>query len=411
MKLSFKEIEEKLHEAIKAKMPPVAPGAIGPYCEIEEVWPTEFVYEIDDVYYKAPYKIEGEEVIIGEAIKVEEKTEYVPIFSTERLFAAFKENTGAGTVIRTGKLFEAGDFPDKNIEFDVNDLERAVAEFKPVENDLEHASTILDGHLGKLQKVWRRGTELFGEVELPAWLDQAIGDEPIKVSLAFNKAKKIVGNALVLRPRIEDAAIMSAFSVSQTSNKNKGQKPGALTPMKLKDAIKHLFGLDKVEDLDQEVTLPEVTVPDPITEPEVKSEVKPEPEFKADPRVAAIEAQLLKERAYNFADDIIRSRKALPAQRDQIAAMFSQACKSDAGSGALFSLEKGLTEGAQVKGLRDFFAASPSHSLSGEAFVDDAAVLLFGAGKEDQMSKDRKAKLLGMSALGRKIEDKAGKGY
>lgn len=413
MKLSFEKIRSLLYDAIQ----PSGSGSAEMSCWIKEVYEDEFVYHKGAKLYKAPYKIEDGKAEIGTAVEVEEEVEYVPVFSVERLFAAFKETRDDGTVVRRGKVFEAGDFPDKNVAFDEGDLDHAVNTFQPVENDLEHASTILDGKLGRLARVWKRGQELFGEVELPAWLDKAIGDEAIKVSLAFDRSKKIVGNALVLRPRIADAAIMSAFSSSHPSVISKGDKPEEHKPMKLKDAIKHLFGLDKVEDLDVEVTLPEApaasspSTPAPETPaPTATPEAAPAFSKEVDARFAAMEAQLLSEKAFSFADEVIRNKKSLPAQRDQIAAMFSQAVKADAGSGPVFSAEtNALVEGTQVKALRSFFDSAPTHHFSGEAFANDSAVVLFGNQAQTGMAGDRKTQLLGMSALGQKAVEVASK--
>jgi hypothetical protein len=406
MKLSHEKTRNLLYEAIQPKNSGAEPYS----CWIEEVFDTEFIYQDAGKFYKAPYEVTSDdEVKIGAATEVKKDIEYRPVFAVERMFACFKETTGRGTVIRRGKLFEAGDFPDKNVEFDDDDLARAVEQFSPVPNDLEHGATILDDKLGSLSRVWKKGSELFGDVEIPDWLDKVIGDEPIKVSLAFDKAKRIVGNALVLRPRIADAAIMSAFSESSTTQpKPDGTAPKDQKPMKttLKEAIKHLFGIEKVDDLDAEVTLPD-QVTAPPTAPAVTTpapEATPAPTFKADPRVAVLESQLLAERAFAFADGIIKERKAVPAQREQIATMFSQAVRADATDGTIFS-ETGLVEGTQVASIRAYFAAAPAHSLVGEAIPNDSAILLFGAAKKDGMDDDKKKKYLGMSALGRKATE------
>lgn len=406
MKLSFEKIRSLLYEALRPSS-----GSEDISCWIKEVFEGEFVYHKEAKLYKAPYRIKDGDVELGAAVEVEEEVEYVPVFSVERLFSAFKETRDDGVVVRRGKVFEAGDFPDKNVAFDEGDLDRAVETFSPVENDLEHASTILDGKLGRLARVWKKGGELFGEVEIPSWLDKAIGDEAIKVSLAFDRSKKIVGNALVLRPRIADAAIMSAFSSSNSSTLSKGEEPKENKPMKLKDAIKHFFGLDQVDDLDVEVNLPTVEVaaassPSTNTAPEpapATPEAAPAFSKEIDARFAAMEAQLLSEKAFAFADEVIRNRKSVPSQRTQIAGMYSTAVRSDAGSGSVFSTENNaIVEGDQVKALKAFFENAPTHRFAEEAFVDDGAVALFGGSPSNGMSKERKEHLLALSDLGRK---------
>lgn len=414
MRLSFEEIRSRLYEAVRSRKG-AGDNDLGVW--VVNVYDDTVIYHAGDKLFQAPYRIDDKgDAVLGDETEVEQEIKYRPVFSVERLFAAFKEARPDGSVVRTGKLFEAGDYPDKAVQFDENDLDLAVKTFSPVDNDLEHASTILDGHLGKLQKVWKKGAELFGEVEVPAWLDKAIGDEPIRVSLAFDRNKRIVGNALVLRPRIADAAIMSAFSASQASNSTPRSKEQPKKPMKLKEAIKHLFGLDKVDDLDAEVTLPEGVPAAPSPTPNTLSAPAPAPAFSAeDPEKKAMEERLktmeaqfavmseqaLRERAYSFADHVIRGKKAVPAQRDQIASMFSVAVRADAGAGPVFSADKGLVEGAQVEQLKKLFEAAPTHAFSGEAIPDGAALFFGSKGGDGGMDQGRKEKLLNMTGLGK----------
>ncbi len=116
-----------------------------------------------------------------------------------------------------GKLFEPGHFEDKGITITRADLEAAAAAFVPVDVNLDHQKTVLDGHLGKLIAVFvsADGT-LTGEYEEPSWLSQVLGNAERKVSLEFCRAtKKITGMALTLSPRIEQAALFAAFSNSK----------------------------------------------------------------------------------------------------------------------------------------------------------------------------------------------------
>jgi hypothetical protein len=412
MKKSFEEIRSEVYDQLKIMYPADGPeGCMD--CYIESLYSDEVIYAVKDKMFRSSYRInaDGDAELYGTPIEVEREVSYAPVFTAERLFVAFKESAENDMVIRRGKLFEAGDFPDKGVAFDEADLDRAVSSFSPVDNDLEHSSTILDGQLGQLTKIWRQGSELFGDVQLPKWLDDTIGEAAIKVSLAFDRSKNIVGNALVLKPRIEDAAIQAAFSTfsrSRPSDITKGVKPGDNKPMKLKDALKKFFSVENVTDLEQEVTLTladdELIAP-VIDEPIVPPVVAPAPVFKEDPRVSALEAELVKGKGYAFADAVITSRKALPAQREQIAAMYCQAVKADASGGSVFSAADGVVQGAQVNGLKAFFDSAPSHSLVGEAFVDDTAVLLFGDRATQAVDAARTQDLLNMTDLGRKAAE------
>jgi hypothetical protein len=60
--------------------------------------------------------------------------------------------------------------------------------------------------------VEARGSELFGTVAVPEWLDKLIGDGTRKISCTWDKAtKRLIGLALVREPRISDAALYAAF--------------------------------------------------------------------------------------------------------------------------------------------------------------------------------------------------------
>lgn len=119
-------------------------------------------------------------------------------------------------VLRTGKLWEAGDYPDKDFEMTPEENWAAVEAFgEALDVDLEHVPTILNGHLGKLQEVRLSddGTEIEGTLAIPKWLNDVVGEEPLKVSCTWNREQKTLdGLALVMKPRVSDAAVMSAFA-------------------------------------------------------------------------------------------------------------------------------------------------------------------------------------------------------
>lgn len=115
-------------------------------------------------------------------------------------------------VLRTGKIFEAGQYPDKKFEITPEELCEAISDFKPVDVDLEHMPTILDGKLGKLEAValGSDGWSLIGTVRLPKWLDSQLGSAERKVSATWDRvSKQLTKLALVRNPRVKDAALLS----------------------------------------------------------------------------------------------------------------------------------------------------------------------------------------------------------
>lgn len=137
------------------------------------------------------------------------------------LDAETKKPTEDGWVYRTGKIFEAGQYKDKKFEISPEELCEAIADFKPVDLDLEHMPTILDGKLGKLEAValGADGWSLIGTVRLPKWLDEQLGDADRKVSATWDRSTKRLNKlALVRNPRVKDAAVMAAFMAHEFSD-------------------------------------------------------------------------------------------------------------------------------------------------------------------------------------------------
>ena len=329
-------------------------------------------------------------------------------------------------VRRCGKVFEAGEYPDKGVEFTEQDLAEAVSKFAPVDNDLEHEPTVLDGKLGRLERVWQSGKELFGEVAVPKWLDAVLGEDPLKVSLAFDRDKSIVGNALVLNPRISDAAVFAAFN-NHSQRPGSGQEPrnNMPTKMKLSDYIashvKSIFGMDKV-DPEAEVEVAEggteakpkepaapATPAAPAATPAAPATPEVPAEFKAELDKLRNENNVLfalsvKNAAYAFADTVIRDKKALPSQRESIADMYVKANGSDANGGATFTAA-GAVEGVSVGALKKFFADAPAHALTEEQLA--SGHLLFAGepdgdeGGDKGMNPAKKKRLLAATATGK----------
>jgi hypothetical protein len=120
-------------------------------------------------------------------------------------------------VIKRGKVFEAGDYPDKGVDFTPEDLLRATVDFQPIPINSGHPlnASPLDGLMGELRSIELAddGVSLMGEAAIPQWLADLLPEGETKVSLEWAKAeKKPLACSLVLNPRIEDAALMAAFA-------------------------------------------------------------------------------------------------------------------------------------------------------------------------------------------------------
>lgn len=125
-------------------------------------------------------------------------------------------------VVKYGKIFQAGDYPDKKFKLTAEELPTTVSKFaSPVPLDLTHKKTVarLDAKLGSLTQIAAgKNGQLYGRVEIPEWLDNLVGKDdegnpiPFGVSCAFGKDKSIVKLAITDTPRVQDAAVFAAFS-------------------------------------------------------------------------------------------------------------------------------------------------------------------------------------------------------
>ena len=142
--------------------------------------------------------------------------------------ASSEKNTNY--VYKHGLIFRAGDYKDKEFSLSESELADAVANFSPVEIDVEHLrQSPLDGKLGRLEHVLigQDGKSLYGTVRMPKWFHDNVyvengKEKPIKVSTTWAKSsKRITKLAITENPRVDDAVLMAAFSNNRL---DKGEK-------------------------------------------------------------------------------------------------------------------------------------------------------------------------------------------
>jgi hypothetical protein len=185
--------------------------------------------------------------------KVEEKsaTASTGFSSSEDTFAEFeldptaaKDTSDGEYVLRTGKIFEAGQYKDKDFEISPEELCEAIAQFKPVELDVEHMPSIFDGKLGTLQAVAlaEDGKSLIGTVKFPKWLDKVLSTVEKKVSATWDRTtKRLTKLALVRNPRVKDAAIYAAFMTNEFADDLEGATETEFTQI-LEQLMEEHFG-------------------------------------------------------------------------------------------------------------------------------------------------------------------------
>jgi len=271
-----------------------------------------------------------------------------------------------GFVVYEGKVFEAGSYPDKDFVIDLDELEAKASAFAGVDLDLEHSNfkEILGNKLGRLEAIWSRGAEAIGRLRVPRWLHELAGGR-LQTSLSFDTDKNIVGCALTLNPRIQDAEVFAAFTiadgVAHPTPLTRKEKP--TMPTSLKERLRVLFGkapealqeagidpaeLDRVEFSDRQ----------PQIDPAIQAQLT---EFKAtNDRLVAGQLNVA---AALFADEVLRSAKAVPAQRDQLTSLYKTAAQADGQGVVRFSDSGCVEEGPNLTALRDLFKNAQPHTL------------------------------------------------
>lgn len=392
-----------------------------------------------DVYYTAgdgdliqrPYTIVGGDVQWGQPTDVVARTVYQPVASMAAYPIATFTATDDGYVLRTGKIFEAGEYADKGFAITPEEMAAAAADFRPVPNNIEHRPSVLDGKLGELRTVEARGKDLFGTIAIPKWLHDIIGAKPLKVSLEWLRAtKRIDGNALVLDPRVPDAALMAAFSAAAGVAPFAGKRHNATDQQALNDAhdaivkagaecggaemsdgqkatifdtFRALFtgatgsplaGSTPAAPSAQPPVRAEETVPMSTTTPTTPAAAPADPEKAAmAAEIAELRRKDIERDAATFAQAAFTAAKVTPAMLPITEALFAQLIADDRKESAVvtFAAADGKeSQVSRVDALKALFAAAPAHQFTVEQ-VPHPTLYVLPTGGEQQPDAVRAA--------------------
>jgi hypothetical protein len=119
-------------------------------------------------------------------------------------------------------MFVAGDYPDKKTNITPEDIMLEARNFKRLPINLEHKRTVFDGMLGDFTKIGLAadGKTMTGEAEIPEWLDKELVRKLGKVPLSVKwnpETRRLEHVSLVVAPRIEEAALAGAFAAAVAS--------------------------------------------------------------------------------------------------------------------------------------------------------------------------------------------------
>jgi hypothetical protein len=340
MKLSFDERRDLLRVALNSGREGISPQAW-----IRDLFDDEVIYSDDgepgSPMYRRPYSIDDAmAVTLGTAEKVVENRTYITV--------SFSSDEGEMTVY-TGKIFEAGVYKDKGVSYSEADIVAMAEGFEPVKLNLQHVKTVLGDKVGKLRKVFAKGRELFGEIEVPKALGDLIG-KAIPVSVEIDRVtNRLIAMALAVNPRVEDALVVAMSKAETKSRKGGG--------MNLIDWIKQAtkFGVPEGEVAEAEAHFSRA-----LSDASMATR-----EAELAKREEAIRKGQISTTAALFADGLIAAGKIVPAERGAIVAAFSGAIETDNAAKACFS-DAGFAPGETVTALKAIFDARPSNGLTQE---------------------------------------------
>lgn len=332
-------------------------------------------------------------------------------------------------VTRTGKVFECGAYPDKDFALTEAEADAAIAAFQPVPLEVEHfttlgLSTIFDGKLGRLTRLWREGNDLHGSADVAPWVDGPWTAHGRKVSLVWDRTKKqVVRCGLVLKPRVSDAALMAAFATFagqrhsasdladlQTIHDLACQQgaqcaPAPATPpkearMSFADTVRAWFDAGTPAEFDPQAVPAPVPAPSADFSAEKAALAAEKAAIAADK--AAFAAEQYKSRAQTEVARLITEGRVLPAENQPnadgvpaLVALFTQLYADDATAAVTFTA--GATP--RVAALLATYSQRPAHPLTTEAVSTLYVVPSTPepAPKSDKMDPARKAQLVSMA--------------
>lgn len=350
--LSHEDIRDLIRAALNAGV------AANTSRYVRAVYPDDVVFAeyLDgsgaETLWKADWAIDSDSVKIGTPVQVVERRSFEPV-----KIAKFSIDAFPASGSWRGKIFEAGEYPDKDVAFTEQDIAEMASSFAgPMKANIEHAPSILDGELGELVAVEAVGHELYGTFSAPGWLRAALNGRAVPVSVEIDKAsKRLTGIGLVTSPRVADAQLVAAFSGA-----GKPRKGGS---MKIKELLKAVFSraIEEIEDAEGDIKFD--GSPGKGANDEELQRLRDENKRMQEARINGS--------AVAFADSAIASGKAVPAEKESLIALFTQAALDDNQGKSCFNEAGALVEGTRVKALRDMVAARPTIATapSGEAIV------------------------------------------
>jgi hypothetical protein len=313
-----------------------------------------------------------------------------------------------GNAKRRGKIFEAGLYPDKGIDFTPEKIKQAIENTTfpvPITHnhlDAKKIASIFDGKLGQLTKAFANEdyTLMFGESEWPEWVEVAIPNKT--VSLLFDaETLAIKSCSLVPDPRVKDAALSERLAFSYDQHFKKDDEDMSFTKDEFKTWISEAFA-----------SLTPQKVEDPPKE-EPKEEPKVDPAFSKENELLKQQLEAFKnEKALAFSTAQLDAGKIVGTDtltvEQQVTALKNRMLRAqadderDLSAGIAFSAETP----SRVAELEQFYKNMVPLGKDGEQ-LQQGEILFSGASTEDEDAEYKR--IMGKGPLGRAVLGKENK--
>ena len=226
--LSFDDIRSRVQAAIEDAEGIDPEDSNSKYIWVRDIFPSYVVYCLGydtEEMYKRTYLIQADgSVTLGDALQVRRQTSYETVQTASMsITSLFSEEDGDFLVYKNAKLFEAGSYPDKNLEVDPDDLKAMVSNFSgPRYGDVEHVNArATPGREGNL-KALRGLTQiramyidpqdpwtLRGDVAVHKFIDPRLEAKGVSLEIPIESPTTVPFFTLTSRPRVAGAALMS----------------------------------------------------------------------------------------------------------------------------------------------------------------------------------------------------------
>lgn len=324
-------------------------------------------------------------------------------------------------VVRTGKIFEAGEYPDKELTVTEEELAQLAEDFRGmVPQNIEHEESVFDGKLGWLVSVYAKGKELFGSSLIPRWLDTVLGEDDMPVSVELktvNDRLSLEGLALTVSPRVSDAQLLAAYSTfkNEFSRNYKPAEEENMASERQANWLQKLWERLTKSEIPEEILDADVdnvmlvatdnTKPDdnkegdktpPVAASDDKEEDGDDNDDNDDKKLNAqagdfnaLLTATVRTAAENFYQKNLLDGKVSPAEKDYLVKMFISAAIDDGDGKSCFSNDGTLKYGKRLTDLTGLIEARPKNIMTTEQIPANATLFALSQYGQKDVTKDR----------------------